>query len=349
MPTSTRTSRTPRTHTRNHNKRLGKHHKRNHRYAKVYAPYLPLVISIIASLFISILPGKSSGNTLAYATDVSVGGLLASTNQHRANNGVAALSNNAKLNASAQAKANDMVAQNYWSHTSPNGDQPWVFFDAAGYHYVKAGENLAYGFATSSDAVLGWMNSPTHKANMLDGAFTEVGFGFANSPNFNGDGQQTVIVAHYGKPQVMAQQAPPTVPSTTGSTPAPTQTTPEVQPPPPPTPEPVPPKDPEPVTSELPVAEAAPVSQDVARAQTVVNGQAPWLLTATTISLGLLVLIKVLHFSIILRRFLRHHKTLRNILYSGERLIFHHPLIDSTIFGLAILGYVLSRTIGTIL
>jgi hypothetical protein len=342
-----KTTRTPRSHTRNQNKRHGKHHKRSEHYIKTYAPYLPLLIAIIASLLLSLFPART-GNTLAYATNVNASGLLSSTNQHRGANGKAALAINAKLNASAQAKANDMVTRNYWSHNTPDGKEPWIFFDAAGYDYAKAGENLAYGYATSSDAVVGWMNSPTHKANMLDGTFTEVGFGFANSPNFNGDGQQTVIVAHYAKHQVLAQHVTTPPPTTTQTTPPPASTPkpkPAAKPAPTPTKEP----EPAPVTTEQPVAQSVPVSQNVSRAQTIGNGRVSWLLNATTFVLGALVILKIMHFSIMLRRFLRHHKTLRRLVYGGERLIFHHPLLDSTILGLGILGYVLSRTIGTIL
>src|SRR5690606_1752560 len=82
--------------------------------------------------------------------------------------------------------------------------EPWVFINNAGYNYLRAGENLAYGFATSGDTISGWMNSPTHRNNMLDTAFVEVGFGFANSENFNDSGPETVVVAMYAKPQVLS-------------------------------------------------------------------------------------------------------------------------------------------------
>src|SRR5690606_3424397 len=124
-------------------------------------------------------------------------------------NGKAALSLNDKLNAAAQAKAEDMKARNYWSHNTPDGQEPWVFFDAQGYIYKKAGENLAYGFATSTETVTGWMNSPSHKANLLDGAFTEVGFGFANSENFVSTGNETIIVAMYAQPYTQPASTPP--------------------------------------------------------------------------------------------------------------------------------------------
>ena len=140
----------------------------------------------------------STGSVLAYATSLSIGDLQSATNAQRAANGVGALALNGQLNAAAQSKANDMATRNYWSHNTPEGQEPWIFFSAAGYSYTTAGENLAYGFSTSADTVTGWMNSPPHKANLLNTGFRDVGFGFANSDNYQGNGQQTIVVAMYG-------------------------------------------------------------------------------------------------------------------------------------------------------
>jgi uncharacterized protein YkwD len=343
MPKSAKTSRAP----RGHAKRYGKHHRRGRDYAKTYLPYLPLFVSIIASIFLSFWQPRQ-GSTLAYATSTSVSGLLSSTNSHRANNGKAALSLNSKLNASAQAKANDMVARNYWAHNTPDGQEPWVFFDNAGYVYHKAGENLAYGFATSTDTVAGWMNSPSHKANMLDGTFKEVGFGFANGPNYNGDGQQTVVVAHYGQPQVApATTPPPAAPSPVGSTAPATQQAPA------PTPKPVPkksaekkaekPKNPLPITTEQPsTAIAAAVPQNISKAQTLTNGRAPWIAGLTALVAGLALITLLLHHS------LKARHLWHDIIHGTERFVLHHPLLESTLLGIALLATVLSRTAGTI-
>lgn len=167
--------------------------------------YLPAIIITVIATFVWAQPqfmlfGKSK-DVLAYATEMTHAGLLSATNSQRTAHGVAALSLNTKLNNAAQAKANDMVARDYWSHQTPDGRQPWVFIVNAGYQYLAAGENLAYGFSTSSGAVTGWMNSPSHKANLLNAVFTEVGFGIANSANYVGNGPQTVVVAMYAKPQ----------------------------------------------------------------------------------------------------------------------------------------------------
>ena len=151
---------------------------------------------------------SSSSNVLAYATSMSRSDLLAAANQSRAAQGLAPLSLNSQLNSSAQMKAQHMVDGNYWAHVSPDGVQPWYFFEAAGYSYLAAGENLAYGFATSFETNTGWMNSPSHRANIL-GSYKEVGFGFVNSSNFQGN-ENTVVVAHYATPSVSAPAPTPT-------------------------------------------------------------------------------------------------------------------------------------------
>lgn len=171
-----------------------------------------------------------AAKVLAYATEMSRGSLLADTNTARAQNGLGPLALNDKLDSSAQAKANDMAAKNYWAHVSPDGTQPWYFFSQAGYNYLRAGENLAYGFSTSQGTVDGWMNSPSHRENVL-GDYTDVGFGFIDVPDYQNSGNETIVVAHYGAPvpapaPVAAVQEPSAPAATTPSTSAP-QTSPD--------------------------------------------------------------------------------------------------------------------------
>lgn len=142
----------------------------------------------------------SNAAVLGTKSDYSNLSLLNQTNQRRADQNEQSLTIDPELTAAAQAKANDMVAHDYWAHNSPDGKTPWSFINAAGYQYQKAGENLAYGFSSAADAVAGWMNSPEHRANILDASYQNVGFGVATSPNFQNTGPQTIIVAEYGEP-----------------------------------------------------------------------------------------------------------------------------------------------------
>lgn len=183
-----------------HKRRTGQHHKKGSHYLKTYWPYIPISLIVALGLFLGSWQPTTRNGVLAYATEMSITTLLDSTNQQRAKNGEKPLKLNTKLTNAAQSKANDMTARNYWSHNTPDGRAPWTFVQTANYSYQKAGENLAYGFNSSSETIVGWMNSPSHRENLLDNDYTEVGFGFANAKDFNHAGPETVVVAMYGTP-----------------------------------------------------------------------------------------------------------------------------------------------------
>jgi len=167
----------PRRPTQEHKKRSGLHHHRSHDYVKTYWPYLPVLTILVAGILANSWLGHANRNVLGYATDMSIESLLTDTNQERASNGEVALGLDKQLGDAAQAKANDMAARDYWSHDTPDGKTPWTFIIKAGYNYQAAGENLAYGFTSASDTITGWMNSPEHRANILNASYRDVGFG----------------------------------------------------------------------------------------------------------------------------------------------------------------------------
>lgn len=125
--------------------------------------------------------------------------VIAESNAYRAKKSLPALSESPLLTKSACAKANDMIARNYWSHQSPEGDEPWEFFKASGYGYQNAGENLAYGQTSAQQVVDQWIKSSTHEKN-LSGNFTETGICTLFAPHYQG-GSYIITVAHYGLPQ----------------------------------------------------------------------------------------------------------------------------------------------------
>jgi uncharacterized protein YkwD len=314
---------------------------------KVYWPYLPMLLLLIGGLFLNVWQPLQLNHkaTLAYATEMSRGGLLSGTNSQRASNGKAALTLNTQLNSAAQAKANDMVTRDYWSHNTPDGNPPWVFIDAQGYNYQKAGENLAYGFNTSSDTIVGWMNSPSHKANLLDSTFTEVGFGFANSPNYVNTGEETVVVAMYAKPTYVAPPAPTPAPVSTPQTqPATVTQAPEPEP----TPSAAPAEEPEePAEEELtqePITTDSPVPQDgesqrITKAQQLTDGNAPWIA----------VLISSIGFGLALIWIAKHYVLVRRFIIEGEHFVAHHPVLDLiVVIVIAVLVY-LSQSTGVVI
>jgi len=101
--------------------------------------------------------------------------IISLTNQKREENGLSDLTENNLLAQAAAAKAADMIAVDYWAHNSPSGKTPWSFINAVGYKYVFAGENLARDFGDPGSVVNAWMNSPSHRSNLLDKNFKEIG------------------------------------------------------------------------------------------------------------------------------------------------------------------------------
>lgn len=131
-----------------------------------------VALSIVNFLTPNVFPSLVSKT---YASSISADDLIALANSDRAKEGLGSLTKNSKLTAAAKAKAEDMLAKDYWSHYGPNGETPWQFIKGAGYTYTYAGENLAKGFITSSATHTAWMNSPTHKANIMKPEFKDVG------------------------------------------------------------------------------------------------------------------------------------------------------------------------------
>lgn len=139
-----------------------------------------------------------SEKILGVATDIRVEKLLDSTNHERIVNGLKPLTLSANLSQAAKNKAYDMFENNYWAHFSPTGKTPWDFILATGYKYESAGENLARDFMYSDEVVTGWINSQTHKENILNKDYTEIGFGVVNGI-LNGK-DTTLVVQMFAKP-----------------------------------------------------------------------------------------------------------------------------------------------------
>ncbi len=120
------------------------------------------------------------------------------TNANRVQSAVQPLTVNPLLEEAARMKAEHMAAYGYFAHVSPDGVTPWHWFDKAGYRYIYAGENLAVNFTESVDVDRAWMNSPTHRDNIVNNKFTEIGIATARG-YYNG--RETVFVVQmFGRP-----------------------------------------------------------------------------------------------------------------------------------------------------
>ena len=126
------------------------------------------------------------------------GVLVELTNDSRVDVNAGNLSVNPLLVISAQQKAEHMAKNGYFAHDSPTGESPWFWFSKTGYKFLYAGENLAVHFVDSEDVHRAWMASETHRANILNPNFTEIGIGIAQGV-FQGR-NAIFIVEHFGRP-----------------------------------------------------------------------------------------------------------------------------------------------------
>lgn len=170
-----------------------------------YRPYALRLVPVIAVfLVIGVLfTGSETVSRILKNQDSYLAAIISSvlvdlTNTDRAIEGLHGLSVNQTLIEAAQLKANDMAAKGYFAHNSPDGKNPWYFFKEAGYSFAYAGENLAVFFGDSEDVEQAWMNSPTHRANILSSNFTEIGIATAEGMY---QGRSTVFVVQmFGTP-----------------------------------------------------------------------------------------------------------------------------------------------------
>lgn len=183
-----------------HAKRVFVPHKENG-----YRPHLIRAHGLIAVLIIAVLAQvvysvTTVGNlqVLGRTSNIETVELLADTNKEREAQGLGDLIINDQLSQAAFLKAQDMLANNYWAHTSPSGVAPWKWFGDVGYNYSTAGENLAKNYPTATATVQAWMNSPTHRENILNDSYVDVGFAVVDGTI---DGRATtLVVAMYGAP-----------------------------------------------------------------------------------------------------------------------------------------------------
>ena len=106
------------------------------------------------------------------------------TNAERAKAGLAALQWDTKLMQSARLKSDDMAKNNYFDHTSPTYGSPFDQMKSLGISYKSAGENIAQGQRTPEEVVQAWMDSPGHRANIMNSSYTHIGVGYSANGNY---------------------------------------------------------------------------------------------------------------------------------------------------------------------
>lgn len=170
---------------------------------KIVAPAVPEHL-VPPPLRVPILRPSQSDNLPALAQNE----VVKWTNIQRANNGLPALKDNAKLDQAAARKVQDMFARQYFEHVSPSGEGPSDLAGAAGYKYILVGENLALGDFKDAQALAeAWMNSPGHRANILHERFQEIGAAVARG-KFQGE-TVWLAVQEFGTPLSSCPQLDP--------------------------------------------------------------------------------------------------------------------------------------------
>ncbi len=181
------------------------HHTNNQRARILHPTALSIIVGVYA-LF-QIVVGNIANRypqILGYASQIPVSEIIRLTNLERQQSGLLPLTVNSKLTAAAQAKATNMFALNYWAHVSPTGIQPWFFISQSGYAYRYAGENLARDFSDPQSVVQAWMNSPSHKDNLLNSRYTDIGVAVMDGSL---EGRDTTLVVQMFGTQLAAVPA----------------------------------------------------------------------------------------------------------------------------------------------
>lgn len=153
-------------------------------------------IAVYITLFLVLqstisLVGFLKPGILGISANIDQHRLIELTNLEREKLGLPALSESSMLDEAAQAKAANMFEENYWAHFSPSGRDPWGFILGAGYRFTFAGENLAKNFENPEDIVAAWMTSPSHRDNIINSKYKEIGIAVVNGVL---EGQETTLV-----------------------------------------------------------------------------------------------------------------------------------------------------------
>ncbi len=179
----------------------------NHR-PRVLHPQAYIVYVSLGCLFLAGVQSLSllnkTGAVLGFASSITPEQVIEKTNAERKTIGLPTLTLNDQLTQAAQKKGQDMFASQYWAHVSPTGKEPWSFMREAGYDYQAAGENLARDFSSSDPMMQAWMASPTHRANIVNPKYTQIGIAVIDG-TLNGY-ETTLVVQMFGVPRVQVAQ-----------------------------------------------------------------------------------------------------------------------------------------------
>ncbi len=160
-----------------------------------------ILIFILLQVSFSIISYIKPG-VLGISSSIDQKKIIELTNAQRQRLGLSQVLENSALDKAAQLKAQNMLTENYWAHFAPSGKTPWDFMLGSGYKFTFAGENLAKNFYKSEDVVVAWMASPTHKDNLLNPKYKDIGIAVVDGV-LNGQ-KTTLIVQMFGTTEILA-------------------------------------------------------------------------------------------------------------------------------------------------
>jgi len=174
------------------------HEENDHKPHFLRESAVMVTATVIVILFFASVVGTYLVKHTNFLANIQSAFLVDLANIDRSSEGLNYLAINDKLTRAAQLKADDMARKSYFAHTSPEGVTPWHWFDQAQYDYIYAGENLAVNFSRGEDVQRAWMNSPSHKANILNNKYKEIGIATAEGV-YKGR-NTTFVVQMFGSP-----------------------------------------------------------------------------------------------------------------------------------------------------
>jgi hypothetical protein len=180
-----------------------------------YHPHFFRAFSVGVIVFVCIfLLGASAGSSFFVHKTVEGATIAAEvlvdlTNKDRLALNEAPLTINPVLEQAAALKGQNMADEGYFAHNSPKGVTPWYWFKQVGYNFLYAGENLAINFTEAEDVNQAWLGSPTHKANLINANFREIGI--AAIPGVYNNYPTIFVVQMFGTPAAAKEAASKTL------------------------------------------------------------------------------------------------------------------------------------------
>src|SRR3989344_1732710 len=165
---------------------------------RALAAYI-IFFAALQSVFTSL--SITNPGILGTSSNITKEKVIELTNIERGKLGLSPLSENPSLDSAAISKAYNMFEEGYWAHFAPSGKTPWDFILGSGYKFSLAGENLAKNFSSPEDVVTAWMNSPSHKENIMNSKYKDIGIAIEDGV-INGQ-KTTIVVQMFGTTSIL--------------------------------------------------------------------------------------------------------------------------------------------------